>query len=85
MTYRLEVITINAVADRLPCCCRAFVVQLSCVLIVDKGSRQNRFMYDTWDSMDIVNTKVFNTPSCELYYRHDHPLISALIVEVGRV
>ena len=60
MTYRLEVITINAVADRLPCCCRAFVVQLSCVLIVGKESWQNRFVYNIQEFTNIVNTKVFN-------------------------
>ena len=61
------------------------VVQLSCVLIVGKGSWQNRFVYDIRESTDIANTKVFNTPFRELYCRHDHPLISVLTVEVGRV
>ena len=58
---------------------------LSCVLVVCKGSWLNGFVYNIRESMDIVNTKVFNTPFRESYCRHDHPLISALVVEVGRV
>ena len=71
-------VTINAIDTSI-------VIVIVVRAVVRKILWLNGFAYDIRKSTDIVNTKVFNTPFCKSYCRHDPPLISALIVEVERV